>query len=182
MSLFKKKEHLPEDAQLLEIETRHNLAQQVFFRREASEWSQEELAKRAQMTQAQVATVEAGQANPTLRTVVKLAHALRCSVTGLFASHERDRKEEESSVFPLDDWETVPELHSSFLEATAGRTTYTFFIHRQERTEGELTWAPNIWSWSRLPWALSPARARLARRTGFPARAPERSSKEETLA
>jgi transcriptional regulator with XRE-family HTH domain len=77
-------ETISEEAQLREIDERHFLAQQIFFRRERRGWSQEELASASGLTQAQVATMEAGQANPTLRTLAKLATALACTVGEFF--------------------------------------------------------------------------------------------------
>ena len=77
-------EMISEEAQLREIDERHFLAQQIFFRRARRGWSQDELAQASGLTQAQVATLEAGQANPTLRTLVKLATALQCAVAELF--------------------------------------------------------------------------------------------------
>lgn len=76
-------ETLSESEQLQEIDERHFISQQVFFRREERDWSQERLAQAAGLTQAQVATLEAGQANPTLRTLVKLAAAFGCGVRDL---------------------------------------------------------------------------------------------------
>jgi transcriptional regulator with XRE-family HTH domain len=78
-------ETISEEARLREIDERHFLAQQIFFRRESRRWSQDELARVAGLTQAQVATVEAGQANPTLRTLARLSTALSCTVRELFA-------------------------------------------------------------------------------------------------
>lgn len=80
------KETLAEKALLQEIDERHFISEQVFHRRERAGWSQEELAAECRMTQAQVALIEAGQANPTLRSLVKLANALGCSVSELSAS------------------------------------------------------------------------------------------------
>jgi transcriptional regulator with XRE-family HTH domain len=77
-------ETISEEARLREIDERHFLAQQIFFRRESRRWSQDELARVAGLTQAQVATVEAGQANPTLRTLARLSTALSCTVRELF--------------------------------------------------------------------------------------------------
>jgi transcriptional regulator with XRE-family HTH domain len=76
-------ELMNEDMQVQEIDERHHLSQQIFFRRQQREWTQERLAAEAGLTQAQVATIEAGQANPTFRTLVKLASALGCSVADL---------------------------------------------------------------------------------------------------
>jgi transcriptional regulator with XRE-family HTH domain len=82
-------ETISEEARLREIDERHFLAQQIFFRRESRAWSQEELARASGLTQAQVATLEAGQANPTLRTLAKLATALSCGVHDLFQDSDQ---------------------------------------------------------------------------------------------
>ena len=81
-------ETICEEAQLREIDERHFLAQQIFFRRESRRWSQEELARASGLTQSRVATLEAGQGNPTLRTLAKLATALSCTIRELFANSE----------------------------------------------------------------------------------------------
>jgi transcriptional regulator with XRE-family HTH domain len=78
-------ETISEEAQLREVDERHFLAQQIFFRRESRAWSQEGLARASGLTQAQVAALEAGQANPALKTLAKLATALSCTVRELFA-------------------------------------------------------------------------------------------------
>jgi len=95
-------ETISEEAQLREIDERHFLAQQIFFRRESLAWSQEELARASGLTQAQVATLEAGQANPTLRTLAKLVTALSCTVQELFADPEIPSKSEINSRSPMD--------------------------------------------------------------------------------
>lgn len=89
-SLFKRasSETISEAAQLREVDERHFLSQQIFFRRRGQQWSQEDLARAAGLTQAQVATLEAGQANPTLRTLAKLATAFSCPVESLFEDPE----------------------------------------------------------------------------------------------
>jgi transcriptional regulator with XRE-family HTH domain len=81
-------EIISEAAQLLEIDERHFLSQQIFLRRQRQQWSQEDVARAAALTQAQVATLEAGQANPTLRTLAKLAATFSCSVANLFEDPE----------------------------------------------------------------------------------------------
>lgn len=75
----------PEDVQIQEIDERHFLALQTFTRREVIGWSQEDLAGAAGMTQAQIANIEAGQANPTLRTLTKLAYTFGCGITNLLS-------------------------------------------------------------------------------------------------
>ena len=78
-------ETISEEARLREIDERHFLSHQIFFRREGLEWSQDDLARASGLTQSQVATLEAGQTNPTLRTLVKLATAFSCSVSEMLA-------------------------------------------------------------------------------------------------
>lgn len=87
------KETMSEEALVQEIDERHLISEQVFFRREARGWSQDQLAAAAGMTQAQVALIEAGQANPTLRSLVKLAHAFGCTVSGLALRRHEDGAE-----------------------------------------------------------------------------------------
>ncbi|MFL5381886.1 MAG: helix-turn-helix domain-containing protein [Longimicrobiaceae bacterium] len=82
------REPISEEARLREVDERHFLAQQLFFRHESRHWSQDELAQASGLTQAQVATLEAGQGNPTLRTLAKLATALSCGVQDLFQNSE----------------------------------------------------------------------------------------------
>ena len=77
-------ETVSEGARLQEIDERHFLAQQIYFRRERRQWSQEDLARLSGLTQAQVATLEAGRGNPTLRTLTKLANAFSCPVAEMF--------------------------------------------------------------------------------------------------
>lgn len=67
-----------------EIDELHFLSEQVYFRRTAENWTQDELAEVSGMTQAQIANIEAARANPTVRSLVKVAHALRCRVSDLF--------------------------------------------------------------------------------------------------
>ena len=78
------KEPAGERVQLREVDELHFLSEQVYHRRMEADWSQDELAEVAGMTQAQVALMEAGRANPTVRTLVKVACALGCGVGGLF--------------------------------------------------------------------------------------------------
>jgi transcriptional regulator with XRE-family HTH domain len=86
---------------IMEVDARHFLAQHVYFRREAMQLTQVELADRMGTTQAQVANLEAGYVNPTLRTLVKLAHALKCAgVHELLAPTD-----EESDVTAEDTWD-----------------------------------------------------------------------------
>jgi transcriptional regulator with XRE-family HTH domain len=81
-------ETISEEAQLRQIDERHFLAQQIFFRRESRRWSQEELARASGLTQSQVATLEAGQGEPALGIISSIAHALSCRVQDLFASFD----------------------------------------------------------------------------------------------
>src|SRR5690625_4981793 len=100
MNIFRRnrRKHLPEDAQIQEIEERHDIAQQVFFRREAIGLTQETLAASAGMTQAQIAQIEAGHANPTHRTLVKLAAALGCRVRDLYSPLADEATQQKNST------------------------------------------------------------------------------------
>lgn len=94
MPLFRRTPPASEAVAIQEVRERHNLAQQVFFRREAAGWTQEELASRCGTTQAQVANIEAGKVNVTMNSMVKLAHAFGC------LAHDLLRPLDEA-----DDWE-----------------------------------------------------------------------------
>ena len=78
-----RREPISQGALLREIDERHYIAQQVFFRREERGWTHQNLADLAGMSAAQVQLVEAGHANPPLRALVKLAHALGCTLAEL---------------------------------------------------------------------------------------------------
>jgi transcriptional regulator with XRE-family HTH domain len=54
-------------------------------------WTQEELAERAAMQRSYLADLERGHRNPPVRTLVKVANALRVSVSELFEQIKRDR-------------------------------------------------------------------------------------------
>lgn len=58
---------------LQEIDELHHLAQQVFLRRTERDWSQDQLARRADLDSWDVACIEAGQAKPSVSAVVALA-------------------------------------------------------------------------------------------------------------
>ena len=81
---------LRDEIRLHEIDERHDLSQQVFFRRKDNELSQEELAERADVTQPQIARIEAGHANPTLRTLTKVSYGLGCRLRDLFQPDPAD--------------------------------------------------------------------------------------------
>lgn len=81
---------LRDEIRLQEIDERHDLSQQVFFRRKENEISQEELADRAEVTQPQIARIEAGHANPTLRTLTKVSYGLGCRLRDLFQPDPAD--------------------------------------------------------------------------------------------
>ena len=60
------------------------MGQRVKRLREAREWSQPDLAKRAKVSQAYIAELERGtKRNPSLRITVRLAKALGVPVTAL---------------------------------------------------------------------------------------------------
>lgn len=77
-----------EAVDLQELDEVHFLAVNLFELRQSHGWSQEVLADRAGMTQAQIARIEAGHANPTLRTITKLACSLDRSVSELLSDPE----------------------------------------------------------------------------------------------
>ena len=100
MSLFRRNraKATTEGLQIRELREFHNLALQVFTRRSARGWSQEQLADEAGMTQPQIANIEAGQANPTARTLIKLAAALGCTVYDLWSPVSRVQGEGDEAV------------------------------------------------------------------------------------
>ncbi len=61
------------------------LAANVILLRKKKEFTQEDLAHAAGMRQPRIAEIERGDANPTIETVAKIAHALGSSVDTLFA-------------------------------------------------------------------------------------------------
>lgn len=91
MTLLRRKND-SQEVQIQEIDERHNLSQQVFFRREAAGWSQKELADRCDTTQAQIANIEAGRVNVTLNTMVKLACAFGCLAHDLLRPLENEEE------------------------------------------------------------------------------------------
>jgi transcriptional regulator with XRE-family HTH domain len=102
------RDRISEDAEIQELHELHDFSEQLFLRREESGLTQQELARRAGMTQAQIATIEAGTANPTLRTMTKLAHALGCRIREMFEPVDAvagdvvdDRTPAPSSLTPL---------------------------------------------------------------------------------
>lgn len=60
--------------------------------REAHDWSQEELAEKANLNRSYLGEVERGKAIPSLITLEKLADALGVSVADLLAQCEQLRK------------------------------------------------------------------------------------------
>lgn len=116
-------EDASDDLQIKEIDERHFIAQQVFFRREGRGWTQQQLAEAAAMTQAQVANIESGQANPTLRSLVKLAHAFGCGVSELCSQ---------------DGCETLPSEADELVETLNYDTPlWTWFETALDSTRGE---------------------------------------------
>ena len=79
---------LSEAAALREIDERHHVAQQVFFRRAERDWSHRALAALTGLTASQIVLIEAGRANPSLRTLTSLAHAFGCTVAELTSPRE----------------------------------------------------------------------------------------------
>jgi transcriptional regulator with XRE-family HTH domain len=61
------------------------LAANVKRFRQAKGWTQHDLADEANIRQALISEIEKGVANPTVRTIAKLAHALDVKPVDLFA-------------------------------------------------------------------------------------------------
>jgi len=61
------------------------LAANVKRLRRAKGWTQSDLATEANVRQALVSEIELGEANPTVRTIAKLAHALDVDPVDLFS-------------------------------------------------------------------------------------------------
>lgn len=70
------------------LPAKDTLARNVQRLRRACEFSQQELAARARVTQAIVSALELRRANPTVESLERLAQALRVSVAELFAEHQ----------------------------------------------------------------------------------------------
>lgn len=58
-------------------------------RREEREWTQEQLAEKADLDQTFISGIERGARNPTIITINKLSKALKTSVSGLCEGIER---------------------------------------------------------------------------------------------
>jgi transcriptional regulator with XRE-family HTH domain len=61
------------------------LGRRVRSLRTARSFTQEELARRAQLDAKHVQTIEAGKSNVTVSTLLGLADALACSISDLFS-------------------------------------------------------------------------------------------------
>ena len=62
------------------------LAERIATLRRARGWSQEELASRASVDRSYLAGIERGLRNPSLRSLIKLANALKVGVAELLQS------------------------------------------------------------------------------------------------
>lgn len=81
-------------------------ANTVRTRREAREWSQAELARRAGISRAAVSAIEGNQLSPSVATALALATVFECSVEELFGRAQ--------STKPFgSDWAWVPRVESS---------------------------------------------------------------------
>jgi transcriptional regulator with XRE-family HTH domain len=60
------------------------LAKRIKALRAVKGWSQEDLAERASLQRSYLADLERGGRNPSVRTLVKVANALRVSLKDLF--------------------------------------------------------------------------------------------------
>jgi len=66
-----------------ETEVLRHLARRIKELRRAKGWSQEELAERASMQRSYIADLERGHRNASIRTLVKVANALKVAVREL---------------------------------------------------------------------------------------------------
>lgn len=69
-----------------------NLALNVWHARTERGWTQQQLAQRAAIRQPRIAEIERGDANPTLLTISRIAHALGVTPSRLLADGEPERK------------------------------------------------------------------------------------------
>jgi transcriptional regulator with XRE-family HTH domain len=74
-------------ARSVETEIKRGLGQRVRDRRLSLDMSQEDLASKAETRRALISEIERGEANPTLEPVIKIASALRVSLSVLFDLH-----------------------------------------------------------------------------------------------
>ena len=75
-----------------ESATARALAFNVERHRKSKNWSQEELAAEAGITQDMVSTIENNRANPTVLTVEQIAEALGINFVDLFAPPPRSQR------------------------------------------------------------------------------------------
>lgn len=66
------------EQEIMLVDIRHHFAQQVYFRREAKGWTQEDVASRAGMPEKAISNYETGHRSPGFRTLVRFAYALDC--------------------------------------------------------------------------------------------------------
>lgn len=132
-----------------EIDECHFLAINLFDVREINDWSQEELAARASMTQPQIASIEAGHSNPTVRTLSKLATATGLSIADLFTEGSVQRA---AQSVASDGWRVV-------LRAAAAVEQVVVRPSRQPATT-DVRWDHGVATRSRLDDAelVSPGR------------------------
>jgi transcriptional regulator with XRE-family HTH domain len=95
-----------------------HLAANVLRFRDARGWTQQELARRAQMRQPRIAEIERGDANPTLETISRIAHALGLSVDALIRDPDRGTEGEYHRSAP-------PVMHSFEIGASADAVIWT---------------------------------------------------------
>ncbi len=64
--------------------TRQSFIENIRLRRMVKKWTQQDLAKKAKITQAAVSQIEAGTKDPSLDTILAIAKALGIPVSKLF--------------------------------------------------------------------------------------------------
>ena len=108
----------------------------VLARRQAREWSQAELAKRAGISRAAVSAIEGERLTPSVAAALSLAAALECSVEELFGHAKR-------SVPLAPQWAWAPRSESCrYWEADVGHRRLLYPIEA-----GTLTPAPHDGIW-----------------------------------
>lgn len=76
-----------------QLNIKQRFGKAVRRRRRELDFSQEELAERAELHRTYLSDIERGEGNPSLEVIEKLANALDISVIALFSEYKIDRNE-----------------------------------------------------------------------------------------
>lgn len=74
------------DSQIRSIE--YNLGDRIAYLRKRKDWSQSELADKAEVSQSTIAQIEADKKDPSVATLIKIAQALEIHPAVLFAGND----------------------------------------------------------------------------------------------